>query len=210
MNDLATDASATVVAALVTVAVFGGLFGERRVFGWTQHLFAGLLTGYLLLIAIREVVVPWLVAPLVADPIGRPELWAGLALVSVTAASPWLPRVVSALPVSIMIGSLAAFGLGGALIGTLLPQVAATVVAGGEPLGATLASVVSAIITVLVLVGFLHGAPRGRTMLVAAGAGRWLMLAGIGGWLGYLLYARLVLLIDRIVFLVGDVLGIGR
>lgn len=210
MNGLATDASATAIAALATVAVLGGLLGERRVFGWTQHLFAGLLTGYLVLIAVREVVVPWLVKPLIADPAGRPELWIGLALVAITALSPWLPRALAAVPVSIMVGSLAAFGLGGALVGTLLPQAAATVVAGGEPFGVTLAAVVSAAITVLVLVGFLHGVPRGRASLVATSAGRWLMVAGIGGWLGYLLYARLVLLIDRIAFLVGDVAGIGR
>ncbi|MCC6619080.1 MAG: hypothetical protein IT341_08615 [Chloroflexi bacterium] len=210
MNGLATDASATAIAALATVAVLGGLLGERRVFGWTQHLFAGLLTGYLVLIAVREVVVPWLVTPLIADPAGRPELWIGLAMVAITALSPWLPRALAAVPVSIMVGSLAAFGLGGALVGTLLPQAAATVVAGGEPFGVTLAAVVSAAITVLVLVGFLHGVPRGRASLVATSAGRWLMVAGIGGWLGYLLYARLVLLIDRIAFLVGDVAGIGR
>lgn len=210
MNGLATDASATAIAALATVAVLGGLLGERRVFGWTQHLFAGLLTGYLVLIAVREVVVPWLVTPLIADPAGRPELWIGLAMVAITALSPWLPCALAAVPVSIMVGSLAAFGLGGALVGTLLPQAAATVVAGGEPFGVTLAAVVSAAITVLVLVGFLHGVPRGRASLVATSAGRWLMVAGIGGWLGYLLYARLVLLIDRIAFLVGDVAGIGR
>ena len=37
---------------------------------------------------------------------------------------------------------------------------------------------------------------------------RWLMLAGIGGWLGYLLLSRLVLLIDRLAFLLGDWLGL--
>jgi hypothetical protein len=36
------------------------------------------------------------------------------------------------------------------------------------------------------------------------------MVAGIGAWLGYLLLARLVLLLDRIGFLLGDWLGIGR
>ena len=34
------------------------------------------------------------------------------------------------------------------------------------------------------------------------------MLAGIGGWLGYLLLSRLVLLIDRLAFLLGDWLGL--
>jgi hypothetical protein len=34
------------------------------------------------------------------------------------------------------------------------------------------------------------------------------MLAGIGGWLGYLLLSRLVILIDRLAFLLGDWLGL--
>lgn len=210
MTGLTDDGLATLVAAAVTIVVLGGLLGERRVFGWTQHLFAGLLAGYLVLLAISEVIVPRVLAPLAADPLGRPELWLGLGLVATAAAVPWAPRVVAAVPVSITIGALAAFALGGALVGTLLPQVAATVVGRGDTVGGTLAALASASITVLVLVGFLHGAPRGRLTSAAARAGRWLMLAGIGGWLGYLLYSRLVLLLDRLSFLVGDWLGLGR
>jgi hypothetical protein len=38
--------------------------------------------------------------------------------------------------------------------------------------------------------------------------GRWLMLAGLGGWLGFLLVSRLTVLLERIGFLLGDWLGI--
>jgi hypothetical protein len=34
------------------------------------------------------------------------------------------------------------------------------------------------------------------------------MLGGLGGWLGYLLFSRLVMLVDRVSFLVGDWLGL--
>ena len=37
-----------------------------------------------------------------------------------------------------------------------------------------------------------------------------LLIAGIGGWLGYLLFSRLLLLVDRIGFLLGDWLGLAR
>jgi hypothetical protein len=36
------------------------------------------------------------------------------------------------------------------------------------------------------------------------------MLGGLGVWLGYLVVSRLVLLADRVAFLVVDWLGIGR
>jgi hypothetical protein len=206
----AGDAVATWVAAAATLLVLGGLLGERRVFGWTQHLFAGLLTGFLALLAWAEVIVPWLVTPLLADPGGRLELWLAVALVGAAAGAPWLPRSVAAIPVSIAIGALAAFALGGAVVGTLLPQlVAAVPVPGSTPVeGAT--SVAGAAVTALVLVAFVHGTARGRLGASAARIGRWLLLAGVGGWLGYLLFSRLALLVDRVAFLLGDWLGVAR
>lgn len=201
------DQAASVVAAAVTLLVLASLAGERRLFGLLQHAFAGLVTGFLVLVAVTEVIVPRVVEPLAADPAGRPDLLLAAALVAVTAAAPWLPRAAAAIPVSIAIGALAAFALGGAVIGTILPQVAAATARPDGTIPGTLASIGAAAITVLVLVRFLHGAPRGRAVGAAASAGRWLMLAGIGGWLGYLLFSRLVLLVDRLAFLVGGWVG---
>jgi hypothetical protein len=206
----AADVVATWVAAVVTLVVLGGLLGERRVFGWSQHLLAGLATGFLALIAITEVIVPRLVRPIADGGADRVELWLGLALVGATAGAPWLPRVVAAVPVSLLIGSLAAFGLGGAVIGTILPQLVSTASVARGDTAALITGVVAAGVTGLVLLGFLHGVPRGRALSAASAAGRWLLVAGIGGWLGYLLLSRLVLLLDRIGFLLGDWLGIGR
>ncbi|MGI8999533.1 MAG: hypothetical protein ACR2GO_07495 [Candidatus Limnocylindria bacterium] len=199
---------ATWVAAIVTLIVFGALLGERRLLGWSQHLFAGLATGFLALVAASEVLGPRLVQPLFADPTGRPELWAGVALAATAAAAPWLPRQLSAIPASIAIGSLAAFALGGAVIGTLLPQIDASIVRPGGSAAATVGGALAAVVTGLVLIGFLHGTPRGRALAVAAGAGRWLLIAGLGGFLGFLILSRLILLVDRIGFLLGDWLGL--
>lgn len=204
------DAVATWVAAGVTLLVLGGLLGERRLFGWTQHLFAGLLTGFLALVAITEVIVPWVLRPLLADPAGRLELWLALALVGSAAGAPWLPRPVAAVPLSIAIAALAAFALGGAVVGTLLPQLAAATPVPGGTAASTAVGIASAAVTALVLLGFVRGAGRGRVGGAITAVGRWLLVAGIGGWLGYLLFSRLVLLVDRIGFLLGDWLGVGR
>jgi hypothetical protein len=131
-------------------------------------------------------------------------------LVAGAAAAPWLPRAVASVPVSIVVGSLAAFALLGAVVGTILPQLAAAVAEPAPGVGTTVAAIGGAAITALVVVGFVHGAPRGRLLDGAASAGRWLLLAGIGGWLGYLLLSRLVLLLDRLTFLLVDWLGLGR
>ena len=94
---------------------------------------------------------------------------------------------------------------------TVKPLLLAAAIPVAEPTTtATFVGIVAAAITGLVLLSFLHGVPRGRAVALATGVGRWLMLAGIGGWLGYLLFSRLLLLSDRVGFLVGDWLGIGR
>ena len=204
------DAVATWVAALATLVVLGALVGERRAFGWSQHLFAGLATGFLALLAVREVLVPRLVLPLAADPGNRVDLWVGLGLVGLAAGAPWLPRSVTALPTSIALGALGAFALGGAIVGTVLPQLGTAIATPGDGGLATAAAVGSAAISALVLASFLHGAPRGRLLTSASSVGRWLLVAGLGGWLGYLLLSRLVLLLARIGFLLGDWIGIGR
>ena len=206
----AASAAATWVAAVVTLVVLGGALGERRLFGWSQHLLAGLATGYLAVLAVGEVLVPRLIEPLSADPGGVPEAWIGLALVGLAAGAPWLPRAAAAVPISIGIGSLAAFALGGAVIGILLPQLAATVDVARPDIAGSVGTVAAAGITGLVLTSFLHGVPRGRVVAGAARTGRWLLLAGIGGWLGYLVLSRLLLLLDRIGFLLGDWIGVGR
>lgn len=202
------DVVATWVAAAATIVVLGGLVGERRAFGWSQHLFAGLLTGYVALLVVDEVIAPRLVAPLVAAGGARVELWLGLGLVGLAAASPWLPRFLAAVPVSIAVGAIGAFALGGAVIGTILPQVTATTVVEREDPVATALGLAGALVTILVLVTFVRGTDRGGPLAAAVVVGRPLLLAGIGGWLGYLLLSRLVLLSDRIGFLVGDWLGL--
>ena len=58
---------ATWLAVLVTLGVWSYLVGERRLLRLSQMLLAGLATGYLSLIAIREVLIPQLIKPLAAS-----------------------------------------------------------------------------------------------------------------------------------------------
>lgn len=201
--------AATWCAALVTIGVWAYLVGERRIFRLAQHLLAGLATGYLVLLAIREVIIPRLVEP-IGSGTASPLLWPAALLVAVMAGAAWMPRSMVAVPVAVLVAATAAFALGGAVAGTLMPQLGAAVIAPGLGPGQLAGSVIALVITVLVLFSFLHGAPRGRLLVGAAGAGRWLLLGGIGGWLGFLLVSRLSLLVDRVTFLLNGWLGIGR
>jgi hypothetical protein len=199
----------TWLAAAVTLAVWAHLAGERRVFGWGQHLLAGLLTGYLLLIAVREVLVPRLITPLMAQPDVRLDLWIGGVLVLMLAVGRWLPRPLAAPPVALLIAGVAAFALGGAVVGTLLPQLAAAMLRPGDDPGVMLTAAFGMGVTALVVLGFLHGVPRSGLVGVASRAGHWILVVGLGAWLGFLILSGLVLLVDRLDFLVFDWLGVG-
>lgn len=214
MNGFAgTDLAGTVatwVAALATVAVWSYLVGSRRLFVLMQHLLAGLATGYLVVLAIRDVLVPRLAVPLIESPNDRLLLVPALVLVGMLVGARWLPRPAIAPVAAILVGGIAAFALGGAVVGTALPQIAAALPEGSAASPDLAGEVVSLAITALVLLAFLHGAPRGRLTTRAARLGQWLLVGGIGGWLGFLVVSRLSLLVDRVSFLLGDWLTVLR
>lgn len=195
---------ATWVAAIVTIAVWSYLAGWRRLFVLMQHLLAGLATGYLVLLAISDVLVPRLVVPLVERPNENALLLPALILAGMLVGASWLPRRAMAPVGAILVGGIAAYALGGAVVGTILPQIAAALPAGSIASADLVGELISLAITTLVLLAFLHGAPRGTLTTRAASVGRWLLIGGIGGWLGFLVVSRLALLVDRIGFLLGD------
>jgi len=195
---------ATWVAAVVTIAVWSYLAGWRRLFVLMQHLLAGLATGYLVLLAITDVLVPRLVVPLVERPNENALLVPALLLAGMLVGASWLPPRTMAPVGAILVGGIAAYALGGAVVGTILPQIAAALPSGGVASADLVGELISLAITTLVLLAFLHGAPRGTLTTRAATVGRWLLVGGIGGWLGFLVVSRLSLLVDRIGFLLGD------
>ena len=169
-----------------------------------------MLTGYLALLAIREVLVPRVLIPLAADPAGHPLLLLALLLAGMLVAARWLPRWVGAVPVSILVGATAAFALGGAMVGTVLPQMVGLLPAPAAGPAVLAGAAGSVAVASLVLLAFLHGRSQGRVVGALAAAGRWTLLGGVGAWLGYLVLSRLVLLSDRLAFLATDWLGLGR
>ena len=198
----------TWTAAVATLVVWGHLAGERRLFAWAQYLLAGLLSGYLAVLAVREVLVPRLIQPLVTAPAQRLELWPAALLIVVLIFARQLPRMASIVPISVLIGGIAAFALSGATVGTILPQLAAGVTIGGGDAITVGGGIAGAAVSALVLVAFVHGIASGPVLGAAASGGRWLIVAGMGAWLGLLLLTSLVLLVDRVAFLLRDWLGL--
>lgn len=127
------DLITAVVSFIITIFILSYLFfGDNILFRIATYVFVGAAAGYVAAVASTEVLYPALVQPFFstttfADPlqalrIGVPLLGSFLLLFKV------FPRLshVGQLPMAYLVGVGAAVTIGGAVLGTLLPQINAT------------------------------------------------------------------------------------
>lgn len=117
------------LAALLTVATLSYIFGDNVVFRLALYLFVGVAAGYAAAVAVEDVIFPQLIDPVIAFAIGTPIIDIGelsvrvvLSLLLLTKLSPRTARLGN--PVTaLLVGAGAALAIGGAVQGTILPQV---------------------------------------------------------------------------------------
>jgi hypothetical protein len=119
------------ISFLVTVLILSYLFGDNPLFRATVYVFVGAAAGYVAAVAWNEVINPSLVQPIwtgaiFSDPrqiaLVIPLLGSALLLFKM---SPRLSHL-GQLPMAYLVGVGAAVAIGGAVMGTLLPQIGAT------------------------------------------------------------------------------------
>jgi hypothetical protein len=201
------------VAFVLTLMVFSYLLGDNPLFRLAEHLFVGVAVGYAVVVVWRTVLVPRLWTPLATDPVANwpflvPLLLGLLLLARVRARWSWWAN----LPMGFLFGVGAALSIGGALLGTLYPQVRASLISlnpasyGGQ-WGSVVDAAILAVGTLGTLLYFYFTAAReGRG--VAEGirrawvaVGRWTLLVAFGALFAGATISRLSLLIARVQFL---------
>lgn len=230
----------TWVALVVTLLLFSSLWRDNALSRLAEHLLVGTAAGYAGAVAVRQVLVPRLVVPLLTDP-GRnwhllvpvvlALLWLWPFLVghrgrrAGAAERAGLARWAGALGLALLFGVGSGLVVGGAWQGTLWPQAWAT--AQWRPgLGGLLL-----LITTLSVPLYLHGrlarpgagrAPRPgdrrpwqRLRTAWERLGQATLLIGLGVIFARAGVARLALLIDRLLFVIEAVektglLGLAR
>jgi hypothetical protein len=217
----------TLVAVVLTLFVFSYLLGDNLLYRLTEHIFVGVSIGYAAVVAFHAVLASKLLAPLAtALSEGNSDqilllivpLVLGLLLLTKPIRSlSWLGSI----SVAWLLGVGAALAIGGALLGTLLPQMDATadlayyVTRYGPGLG--LFSGLTVLVgTIGVLFYFYFGrGQEGRLVgfregLVRTwgGLGRWFILIAFGAILATTFTSRLSLLVGRIQFLLDSVFGL--
>ncbi len=196
------------VAALLTLMVYSFLIADNPLFRLAEHLLVGTALGYAALLVLERVLLPSLGMALagsaVADPLTR--LMTALGIVWGVLLWFWLARPVRWLaswPLAIVFGVGSALAIGGILMGTLLPQVRASMLPLSGP-----GLLDNLVIVVVVLAGLTYfffairpDRPVGRLIGRVAQLGRWFLLVALGSFLGTRALSLLNALAERFEFL---------
>jgi hypothetical protein len=127
MNNL-TEFIGLALGFLLTILVFSYLLGDNPFFRLAIHIFIGVSAAYVALITINNVLIPRLVVPIITGSQGErlqsiilviPSLFLFLKVTPLRNAGNWV--------VAILVGIGAAAAIGGAITGTLFPQILGTI-----------------------------------------------------------------------------------
>jgi len=199
------------VAVVMTLLVLSRIVGDNPLFRVAQYLFVGVSLGYAFVVVYFEVLRPAVFGLFTSwsDP-----LLFSLRLVPFVLGLLLLPRLTNRqnaswlanLPLGLLFGVGAALALGGALAGTLFPQLLDS----ARPLGASLSELIGNVFlsfgVIFTLMYFYFTLPRetGMGRFVASGGsiGRWLMIVAFGFFFAGALLTYINALNERLQFIV--------
>ncbi|RRR78241.1 MAG: hypothetical protein EI684_00590 [Candidatus Viridilinea halotolerans] len=208
----ATNLVVGLVGVVLTLLVFSRLLGDNPAYRLVQYLFIGISLGYAFVVIYHHVLRPAVLEALAAS--ADPPLLAlrlipwllGLLLltrISGRQTISWLANI----PLALLFGVGTALAVGGALLGTLVPQILDTV----RPVSSDPFQLVGSIFlllgVILTLCYFYFTLPptntRGRLVAYGAQAGRWLLMVAFGFFFAGGLLTYLTALNTRLEFIVG-------
>jgi hypothetical protein len=127
------DLIAGVLSFLFTILIFSYLIGDNPLFRIAVYIFVGVSSGYIAAIAWWQVIVPRLLMPLVSAMLAGSMVEQMIMLVPLLGTLFILMKIsprlagVARITMAFLVGAGAAVIIAGALIGTLIPQVEATI-----------------------------------------------------------------------------------
>lgn len=130
MDANTADLIGALVGFVLTLFVFSYAWGDTPLFRLAVHIFIGVAAGYAVILTIHNVILPQLVFPFFSD--NRREVIlaviylipATLVLTKISPRLSWLGTPSMA----ILVGVGAAAAIGGAVMGTIFPQVYASII----------------------------------------------------------------------------------
>ena len=213
---MSSDLIGGILAVALTLLVFSYLLGNNPLYRLAQHLFVGVSLGYVGTVVLTTILLPRIGAVATDWRANLPTLVPlvlGL-LIIVRLVRPG--SSAAGLPFLIIAVIAATLALAGTLMGTLVPQTAATMLGLNPARPFDLVNngiIILGVIVTLHYFSFGVRADGARTAIgtVVAGAGRWLIIITLGAVLGTLTVSFVSALIERVDFVfqvVSDVIGL--
>ncbi|MEF3275403.1 MAG: hypothetical protein K6356_13600 [Chloroflexus sp.] len=205
------DVVMNLIPVLLTLLVFSRIAGDTPAFRLVQYLFVGVALGYAVVVIYHQVLRPAVLELLASS--GQPTL-VTLRLIPFVLAALLLTRVsgqqnsswLANLPLALVFGVGAALVVGGALIGTILPQVLDATRSDLSSPAAIIGSIVLLLGSIATLLSFsLTRSPdpsRRRLIAEVARIGRWVLLVAFGFFLAGSIGSYLAALNERLLFIV--------
>ena len=213
------EALGLVIAAVLTLMVFSYILGDNVLFKLAGHIFVGVAVGYAIVIIWFQVLAPTISAGnfLVSAPA---LLLCLLLLFKISPNQSGLTNALGSLALAFVIGVGAALAIGGALLGTLMPQVSATTALSLNPVhypaGDELANALRWLSNFIMIIGTIgtfayftfavrSTGPLGglREVIIRfwAGMGRVMIIITLGALFANTVSSRVALLVSRLEFL---------
>ena len=214
--------ASAVISFLFTVMILSYLIGDNPFFRLAIYVFVGVSAGYAASIAWQHILWPKLFAPLIFDYSQQSlllliPLFMGMLLM--VKLFPRLSRIGNPV-MAFLVGIGAAVAIGGAVLGTIIPQTMASInlfdlSSGGNVLERLFESVVFMIGTISTLIFFQftakktpQGIERSRFVELLAWLGRIFIAVTFGVIFAGVLTAALTALIERLLFIWSFLLSI--
>jgi hypothetical protein len=203
------------VAAILTLMVYSHLVQDNPLSRLAEHLFVGTAVGYAVVLAYYNVLWPKLIRPLLNDPQNNLVLLIPALLAVLLLMRPIAPlRALASLPLAVIVGVGAALAVAGAVAGSLLPQISATMLSlnPAQPRSVLINNLIIIVGVISTVLYFFFTARQksipGAGLRVASTIGKWTMILSFGAIFATTVTARLALLVGRAQFLLGDWLGL--
>jgi hypothetical protein len=227
------------VAALFTLCILSFLYKDNPFFRFAESSFAGISMGYYVNQTFKNTFVPNLIAPLfhagpAYDPVTYPtrsvEHWLLIVpfVLAIILYTRYVPKIawVSRFALAVYVGYYTGLNMMQKLQGEVLPQSADTIRsfwrflpehlpiwanAHGHTVswGEWASSLVFVIGVLAVLVYFFFSAEHKGAVGAVSRLGIWFLMISFGAAFGYTIMGRVSILIGRVIFLMGDWLGLG-
>jgi len=201
------------ISALLTLAIYSFLYKDNPFYKLAEHIFVGVSTGYLLVVALSDALMRDLVAPLTMDLVGSffiilPGIFGCLMFTRLIGKISWLSKV----SLAIFIGVTSGYSIPNYIQGDLIKQTEATIIpiySQGQSLWTTFSILVLLVGVLTVLVYFFFSVKHEGVVGYISRLGTWYLMIFFGAAFGYTVMGRVSLLIGRMRFLLIDWLQIG-